>query len=58
MQSKVIFTKSLQEVNLQIRSTIQEEFHPTLAIVFASLSHEVATLMKLEIQPFKEKEFL
>ena len=44
MQSKVIFTKSLKELNLQIKTTIQEEFHPTLAVVFVSLSHEIASL--------------
>ncbi|MFK7981152.1 MAG: hypothetical protein AB8G86_14290 [Saprospiraceae bacterium] len=44
MQSKVVLTKSLQELDIQINATIQEAFHPTLAIVFASLSHEIGTL--------------
>ncbi len=36
MQSKIILTKSLETLNQQIQLTIQDEFQPTLAIIFAS----------------------
>lgn len=40
MKSKTIFTKSIKEVNIQIQETIKDDFTPTLAIVFASLSFD------------------
>ncbi len=36
MQSKLIFTISLETLSHQIQKTIQDEFQPTLAIIFAS----------------------
>jgi len=44
MQSKVVFTQSLKELDLQIKTTIQTEFKPTLAIIFISIAHDIATL--------------
>lgn len=47
MQSKVVFTKSLKELDLQIKTTIQHEFQPTLAIIFISLTHDVSSLTQI-----------
>ena len=47
MQSKIIFTKSLEALNFEIKTTIQQEFHPTLAIAFTSISHDLENLVTL-----------
>jgi len=47
MQSKVIFTKSIVELNAQIKTTIQQEFQPTLAIVFTSVTQDLKVLVEL-----------
>lgn len=47
MQSKIIFTKSLIDLKEQIQLTINQEFKPTLAIVFASTSVDLEELTNL-----------
>lgn len=47
MKSKTIFTKSIQEINIQIKETIKDDFTPTLAIVFASLSCDTNELKEV-----------
>lgn len=47
MQSKIIFTKSLETLNHEIQTTIQKEFQPTLAIVFTSIVHDLENLVSI-----------
>ena len=47
MQSKIIFTKSTEDLNTQIKTTIQQEFQPTLAIIFTSIAQDLKVLVEL-----------
>lgn len=47
MQSKIIFTKSIVDLTTQIKATIQQEFQPTLAIIFTSIAQDLKGLVEL-----------
>lgn len=47
MQSKIILTKSLKDLSHQIQLTIQDEFQPTLAIIFASPAMDLEAIRTL-----------